>query len=79
MPNDRQSPKQLAKRAETARYVVSVDHQPKRSFDTLEAANEEARRILEAFPILTVDVSDAEKNTFTTFGPAQEPEEPNVT
>ena len=67
MPNDQQSRRQLAKRAQTARYVVSVDHQPKSSFDTRDAAEKEARRISEAFPILSVQVTDVENNSVKTL------------
>jgi hypothetical protein len=67
MPNDQQSRRQFAKRSQMARYVVSVDQQPKSSFDTREAADKEARRILEAFPILAVQVTDAEQDTVTAL------------
>jgi hypothetical protein len=79
MPNDQQSRRQPAKRAQTARYVVSVDHQPKSSFDTREAADKEARRILEAFPILAVHVTDAEENTVKTLGATQAPDDTDAT
>jgi hypothetical protein len=68
MPNDPQARRLLAKRAQMARYVVSVDHQPKSSFDTREAAEKEARRILEAFPMLTVHVNDAEEDSVKVLG-----------
>jgi hypothetical protein len=61
MTNDHDSPRKLAKRVQLARYVVSVDHQPKSSFESREAAENEARRISEAFPILAVRVTDTER------------------
>jgi len=79
MPNDQDSPRQRAKRVQLARYVVSVDHQPKSSFDSREAAENEARRISEAFPILAVRVSDTEQSTATRSGGTQAPEEADAT
>ena len=70
MSNDQQARRQLAKRSQMARYVVSVDQQPKSSFDTREDADKEARRILAAFPILAVEVTDAEQDTVTALGTA---------
>ena len=61
MTNDHASPRKLAKRVPLARYVVFVDHQPKSSFDSREAAENEARRISQAFPVLAVHVTDAEQ------------------
>jgi hypothetical protein len=52
MPNDPQARRLQAKLAQMARFVVSVGHQPKSSFDTREAADKEARRMLQAFAIL---------------------------
>jgi hypothetical protein len=75
MPNDPQARRLLAKRAQMARYVVSVDHQPKSSFDTRGAADKEARRLLEAFPILTVHVTDAEEDSVNLLGATQEPDD----
>jgi hypothetical protein len=63
MTNDQASPRKLTKRVPLARYVVSVDHQPKSSFDSLEAAENEARRISKAFPILAVRVTDTHQST----------------
>lgn len=64
MSNQEQpQPRQLSKRAQTARFVVSVDHQAKRSFDKLKDAQDEAKRIAEAFPILNVEVDDMENGT----------------
>jgi len=40
------------------RYVVLVDHQPKRGFESREDAEQEARRILERFPHLNVTVEN---------------------
>jgi hypothetical protein len=42
------------------RYVVLVDHQPKRGFESREDAEQEARRILERFPHLNVTVENEE-------------------
>ena len=50
---------------DAARYVVLVDHQPKRSFERLERAEEEARRILENYPHLRVTVEDSEAKPAT--------------
>lgn len=74
MPNDPQVRRLLAKRVQMARYVVSVDHQPKSSFDSREAADKEAQRISAAFPMLTIDVSDAEEDSVKILG-ASEPDE----
>lgn len=64
MSNQEQpQPRQLSKRAQTARFVVSVDHQAKRSFDNLKDAQIEAKRIANAFPILNVEVDDMENGT----------------
>ena len=63
-----QPPRQAYKRQETARYVVAVDHQIKSSYDTHEAAKNEADRILRAFPKLNVTVSDAAANSVNTLG-----------
>ena len=67
MPNDQQARRELAKRPKMARYVVSVDLQAKSSFDTREAADKEARRISDAFPILTVHVEDSEEDSVKLF------------
>jgi hypothetical protein len=40
------------------RYVVLVDHQPKRDFERRQDAEQEARRILERFPHLNVTVEN---------------------
>jgi len=47
---------------ETGRYVLLVDSQAKRSFDSWDAAEAEAKRILDRFPHLHVGVEDREKN-----------------
>jgi hypothetical protein len=52
------TPRQLARRAKTARFVVSVDHQPKSSFDNREDAEKEVQRITNAFPKLSAGVTD---------------------
>ncbi|MDB5650391.1 MAG: hypothetical protein JWL62_1911 [Hyphomicrobiales bacterium] len=75
MSNDPQQKRQLAKRAQMARYVVSVDRQAKSSFDTREAAEQEARRISEGFPVVTVSVSDSENDSAKTLGPTHAPAE----
>jgi hypothetical protein len=46
--------------SDAARYVLLVDHQPKRSFERRERAEEEARRILENYPHLRVTIEDSE-------------------
>lgn len=75
MSNDQQPARQLAKRAQMARYVVSVDGQPKSSFDTREPAEAEARRILAGFPVVTVKVADSEADSVKMLGPTSEPED----
>ncbi len=47
---------------ETGRYVLLVDSQAKRSFDSWDAAEAEAKRILDRFPHLHVGVEDREKS-----------------
>lgn len=79
MPNDPQTRRLMAKRAQMARFVVTVDHQPKSSFDTREAAVKEARRILVAFPILAVHVTDADEEIVKVLGATQELDEPDAT
>jgi len=66
---DQLQKRQLAKRAQMARYVVSVDRQAKSSFETREAADEEARRIATAFARVTVTVSDSDNDSAKTLGP----------
>ncbi len=61
----------LWKRPQTARYVVTVDHQAKSSFDTCEGAEQEARRISDGFPKVVVKVTDTESDSTKTFGQAQ--------
>ena len=57
---------QVWKRPTMARYVVSVDNQPKKSFDTREIADQEARKISEGFPKVVVKVTDTERDTTTS-------------
>jgi hypothetical protein len=45
---------------EPPRYVVVVDHQPKKDFASREDADEEARRILERFPHLNVTIENGD-------------------
>jgi len=71
MSNEQKTPRQLSKRAQTARYVVSVDHQAKSSYDTLAAAKAEAKRISDAFPVLAVEVSDSENDSLKLLQEAQ--------
>ena len=40
------------------RFILTVDHQPKRGFEAREAAEDEARRILARYPHLDVRVED---------------------
>ncbi|HWG05565.1 MAG TPA: hypothetical protein VG271_11175 [Beijerinckiaceae bacterium] len=63
MSNDQKPRRDLGKRPQMERYVVSVDLQPKSSFDTREAAEKEAKRISDAFPILTVHVDDMQEDS----------------
>jgi hypothetical protein len=57
---------QVWKRPTMARYVVSVDNQPKKSFDTREIADQEARKISDGFPKVVVKVTDTERDTTTS-------------
>lgn len=45
---------------EPPRYVVMVDHQAKRGFQSREDAEQEARRILERFPHLNVTIENGD-------------------
>jgi hypothetical protein len=57
--NDRNdTPRQPARRAKTARFVVSVDRQAKSSFDSREDAENEVQRIISAYPKLSASVTD---------------------
>lgn len=76
---DHQQKRQLAKRAQLARYVVSVDRQAKSSFDARAAADEEAARISGAFTRVTVTVSDSENDSVKLLGPADDLPEPTLT
>jgi hypothetical protein len=72
---DQLQKRQLAKRAQMARYVVSVDRQAKSSFDTRDAADQEATRISQAFTRVTVTVSDSENDSVKTLGATVDPNE----
>ncbi len=63
MSNDQKPRRDLGKRPQMERYVVSADLQPKSSFDNREAAEKEARRISDAFPSLTVHVDDMQEDS----------------
>jgi hypothetical protein len=54
------TPRQQGEATEQPRFVVLVDHQPKRGFELREDADQEARRILERFPHLNVTVENAD-------------------
>ena len=71
--------RQPSKHARTARYVVYVDNQAKSSFDSRDVADQEARRILAAFPILTVRVADSENDSATALGPTRDADEAEET
>lgn len=58
--NEEIPPRQLSRRAQAARYVVSVDRQIKSSYADLDHAVAEANRISDAFPILSVKITDSE-------------------
>ena len=45
------------------RYLVTVDHRTKRSYDSIDDANAEAKRISDAFPLVCVQVLDSENNS----------------
>ena len=75
MAKEIEQPRQPGKRPQTARFSVSVDGQTKSSFDTREAAEAEAQRILKGFPILTVVVSDAEMDSVKVLGPTHAKDE----
>ena len=75
MSGEQKPQRQLAKRALQARYAVVVDGQTKSSFDTREAAEKEAQRILAGFPVLTVVVADAEMDSVKVLGPTKAKEE----
>lgn len=52
------APSRPRKQIETARFVLAVDRQVKRSFDDRDAAEREAQRIRTRFPHLRVTVED---------------------
>ncbi len=77
MPNDKAAaPRQLSKRVQMGRFIVYVDQQAKSGFDTRDAAESEAARILKAFPILAVRVADIEDDSIRKLGPTKAKEEP---
>ncbi len=76
MTKDNAVPRQLSKRMQMARFVVYVDQQAKSSFETRDAADAEAARILKAFPILAVRVADAEDDSIKALGPTKAKDEP---
>lgn len=59
-PDEKAQPRQLSRRAPTCRYAVTVDGQTKRSYADVKHADAEANRILHAFPLLRVKVTDTE-------------------
>jgi hypothetical protein len=77
-PEDNLPPRQPSKFQQTARFVVSVDHQNKSSFDVRQDAEAEAARILGLFPIVTVAVHDVKANSIDTLGPTVGKEEEEV-
>jgi len=54
------TPPMQGESTEKPRYVVLVDHQAKRGFESREGAEQEARRILERFPHLNVTIENGE-------------------
>ena len=56
-----QTPRQPGKRAQNARFLVSVDGQTKSSYPNREDADAEALRISSKFTNLAVRVSDSEE------------------
>ncbi len=63
-----EQPRQPSRRMPTERYVVYVDHQPKNNYSTRADADAEAKRILDAYPVLCVEVADAEQDSATVLG-----------
>lgn len=51
-------PRTQRRQPETGRYLLQVDRQTKRSFPTVEAAEEAGRVIKQSFPVLQVSVYD---------------------
>ena len=74
MANDGRPRQNPASGVQMARYVVYVDNQAKSSFDARESADQEAKRISDRFPVVTVRVSDTEKDSATSLGPTVEQE-----
>jgi hypothetical protein len=58
----RQAPPTRRKPPESGRFLLLVDRQVKASFDDRGAAEAEAKRILDQFPHLYVNVEDGEKH-----------------
>jgi hypothetical protein len=54
------TPRPPGESTEPQRFVVLVDRQPKRRFDSREDAEQEAGRILERFPHLNVTIENAD-------------------
>lgn len=67
--------KQLGRFQKTKRFVVSVDHQNKRSYDSREDADAEAKLISAAFPVVSVMVTDTEQKSLSMANLAPTPEE----
>ena len=57
-------PKRPRARPAPERFILTVDHQPKRGFERRETAENEARRILERYPHLDVRIEDYESESF---------------
>lgn len=53
------------KRMHPGRYLVNVDHRTKRSYDSLDEANAEAKRISDKFPLVCVQVLDSHNNSLS--------------
>jgi len=58
------------KRPETGRFRLQVDRQTKRSYTTIEAAQEAGLAIKMAHPIVQVAVYDIQESTNTIIEPA---------
>lgn len=59
LPGEEQVQPSQNKRAETGRFLLQVDRQTKRSFQTLDAAEEAGKAIKQKHPILQVAVYDS--------------------
>jgi hypothetical protein len=66
--------KQHSRFQETKRFILSVDHQAKRSYDTKQDAEAEAALIAKAFPAVTVVIIDIEeqRNNLARLAPTAE-------